>query len=80
MALIDQVLLMRTAGQNFARRRRLASRADAVARRDWYVVGWLDRRLNCLEYQCPFGDGEPERDAWLAGFRAADKEQRERGL
>ena len=71
---------MRTALQNDASRRRTIARWRAVARRDWYHVGWLDRRLHCLESQCPFDEGEPQRDAWLRGFRLADEELRERGL
>jgi len=63
---------MRTAGQHDARRRREAARERARLDRNWHVVGWIDRRLNVLESQCPFTHG-PDRDEWLRGYHEDER-------
>ena len=69
---------MRTALQNFTRRRRLEAWARAVIDGDWYAVGWIDRRLHKLESACPFMANEAARELWLSGFRDAGKAPQER--
>jgi len=65
---------VRTAGQHAASRRRGEARQRAVRDRDWFTVGWVDRRLNRAESACPFVAGSPQHAAWLAGFRAIARE------
>lgn len=64
---------MKTAMQWATLRRRTEARKRAVIDRNYWQIGYLDRKLNVLEHQCPFAEGSPQREQWLAGFRAVDQ-------